>query len=116
LARRLLIRDALATLNVAASDTNEMNDSYKTCMAKVNAQIFPARALQLQKRYMRSYFHKLMDSTIREHIARVVEINGFLMKFLKSKAGQQPTKLEDNKLLDILEFSCPNSWQRQMML
>jgi len=57
-----------------------------------------------------------MDSTIREHIARVVEINWYLMKFPEPKARQQPTKLEDDELLDILEFGCPNSWQRQMML
>jgi len=46
LARQLLIRDALTTFNAAASDTTKTNDSYKMCMAKVNAHIFPACALQ----------------------------------------------------------------------
>lgn len=116
LARRVLIGDALATFEASAIGRNETNDSFTACMNELTAHIFPARALQLQKRFMRRYLRKPKDTSIRKHVARAVELNGYLPFFPEPRAGVAPTKLDDDELLDILEFGCPNAWQKQMLL
>lgn len=116
LARRVLIGDALATFEASAVDKNETNDTFGECMDALTAHIFPARALQLQKRFMRRYLRKPKETSIREHVARAVEINGYLPFFPQPRAGVEPTKLDEDELLDILEFGCPSAWQKQMLL
>lgn len=117
LARRVLIGDALATFNARATHYgNETNDNFSSCLNDLTEHIFPARALQTQKRYMRRYLRKPVDTSIREYTARVVELNAYLPRFPEPRAGVAATALEDDELLDVLEFGCPNSWQRQMLL
>ena len=57
--RRLLEGDALAAFNAAAAvHRNENNDNFLACIDDVTAHIFPARALQMQKRFMRRFLRK----------------------------------------------------------
>ena len=56
LARRSLESEALATFNNQAATDAETNESFEECLDKVGNLIFPKRALQLQKRYMRRNF------------------------------------------------------------
>ena len=51
--------------------------------------------------------------TTRKYIARVNELNGYLDLFPPYNPDQ---KLPNDKLLDLLEFAVPNSWQKQFWL
>ena len=65
---------------------------------------------------MRRYLRKPNDTRAREHVARVVEINALLTEFPNPQVGVVATSLPDDKILNLLEFGCPNSWQKAMML
>ncbi len=117
LVRRVLTGDALAAFEAAATKHgNITNDNFNACMADVTKHIFPVRALAKQKRFMRRFLRKQSDTKIREHVARVVEINEYLTDFPPARDGEVVTKIADDALLEILEFGCPNSWQKQMLL
>ena len=114
--RRLLEGDALAAFNVAAGNHgNETNDNFMRCIADVTAHIFPARALQLQKRFMRRFLRKPAGTKTREFVARVNEINEFLKEF-PTPNGVVATALPEDEILDVLEFGVPNSWQKRFLM
>ena len=53
---------------------------------------------------------------VQEYIAQVIEINYYLTEFPPTVVGGDSTKLPYNKLLDLLEFRIPISWQWQMQI
>ncbi len=115
--RRVLEGDALAAFDASAEILgNETNDNFVLALAALTEHIFPARALQTQKRYMRRYLRKPADVSIREHVARVIEINKLIEQFPPMREGGNAVALPDDELLDLLEFGCPNSWQKAMLL
>jgi len=74
LTRKLLDGDALMVFNLKAMETdNETVANYKTVMAAVTAHIFPIKALQTQKRYMRRFLRKPRDMKAREFVSRACE-------------------------------------------
>jgi len=116
-ARRLLEGDALARFNhVAEANGNETVPNFDKCLDEVTAHVFPKRALQTQKRFMRRFLRKPPSLKIREYVARVVEINDMLELFPPSKEGETATKLPSDEILDLLEFGLPNTWQKNMVL
>jgi hypothetical protein len=116
-ARRLLDGDALATFNNALGEQNQTVAIFEKCMDAVRDQIFPARAVLLQKRYMRRYLRKKRECSTKEFVARLSEMNSYLPLFPPIEdGGAAPSKLEDDEILDLLEFGVPNSWQRNMIL
>jgi hypothetical protein len=117
LARRTLEGDALAAFDASAiTNGGETNANFTTTLNALTTHLFPARALQTQKRYMRRYLRKPNDTRAREHVARVVEINALLTEFPDPQVGVAATSLPDDELLDLLEYGCPNSWQKAMMI
>jgi len=116
-ARRLLEGDALASFDQGARlHGAESIPNFKRCLDDVTKHVFPKRALQTQKRYMRRFLRKPPTMKIREYVARVIEINDLLAKFPPAIPGQSATKLPDDEILDLLEFGLPNTWQRNMVL
>jgi hypothetical protein len=79
--------------------------------------IYPERSVQMQKRWMCRSLQKRAEWSIRDHVARIVEINDH-MPLCPHVHGQEPaaTKLPDDELMDVLEFGCPASLQKQMIL
>ena len=58
-ARRLLKGDALATFNAAAEKhATETINTFNACMKELTAHVFPARAAQMQKCWMRRCMRK----------------------------------------------------------
>jgi hypothetical protein len=112
MARRVLEGDALAVFNNAAEDNEVTLETFNDCINAVTAHVFPSRALSTQKRYMRRYMRKPTDVKIREYVARVNEINSYLKEFPPFKQDQM---LEEDEILDILEFGVPASWQKLMV-
>lgn len=117
-ARRLLTGDALSVFNaaLAQSGANETNTSYEWCMDAVARHVFPKRASQLQKRYMRRFIRKPATMSTKQFAARLQELNAYLPKFPTAVPGQAAiSKLEDDEIVDIMEFGVPRSWQRKMI-
>ena len=114
--RRLLEGDALAAFNVAAATHgNETNDNFMRCIRDVTTHIFPARALQMQKRYMRRFLRKPAGVKTREFVARVSELNEYLREFPTAN-GEAAQPLDEDEILDLLEFGVPNSWQKKFTM
>ena len=117
-ARRLLTGDALSVFNAALEElgANETNNSYELCMDALARHVFPKRASQLQKRYMRRFVRKPATMSTKQFAARLQELNAYLPKFPTAIAGQAAvTKLDDDEVVDIMEFGVPKSWQRKMV-
>ena len=117
-ARRLLAGDALSVFNaaLAALGSNETNAAYESCMDALARHVFPKRALQLQKRYMRRFVRKPANMSTRQFAARLQELNAYLSKFPTAAPGQPaPAKLDADEIVDIMEFGVPRSWQRKMV-
>ena len=83
---------------------------------ELTAHVFPARAAQMQKRWMRRCMRKPGEVCAWEHINRVKEINEHLTQFPDPREGVASEKLGDDELKDILDFGNPRSWQKQMIL
>ena len=114
LTRKLLDGDALMVFNLKATEVgNETVTNYKTVMAAVTAHVFPLKALQTQKRYMRRFLRKPRDMKAREFVSRVCEINELLTEFPEA---DDDSKLPRDELLDLMEFGMPGSWQKVMIL
>ena len=93
----------------------------------------PRRALRMQKRYMRRYMRKPRDTMkMRVYRNRVVELNNYLERFptvfyrnrvveLNNYLEQFPIafnatqKIDEDEIVDILEFDTPNKWQSEMV-
>jgi hypothetical protein len=113
--RRMLEGDSLATFNNAADGLETIN-RYKRSMNALKRHVFPKRALQMQKRWMRRFLRKPKEYTIREYVARVREINSWFPAYPVNDGDEVlPTRLDDDKLLDLLEFGTPNSWKKEMV-
>ena len=79
-ARQLLQGSALATFeaNVSLTESHtETNDSFEVAIRAVGKDIFPKRAAQTQKRYLRRFLRKPSEMPTKRFVARVVEINNY---------------------------------------
>lgn len=112
--RRLITGDTLAVFNNAAQEHgNETNATFLQCLQDVTTHIFPQRALSFQKRYMRRYMRKPKDMTTREFAARISELNQYLKQFPPFEDNQE---IDEEEIIDIIEFGIPHSWQKHMVL
>ena len=119
-ARQLLQSSALATFEAHVSATvshTETTTTFKEAMCAVGKDIFPKRAAQTQKRFLRRFLQKPTKMTTKRFVARVVEINNYFEYFpWEDNATSHPAKLQEDELLDILEFGCPPHWQKEMVM
>ena len=114
MARRVLEGDALAAFETAATQHgNETVANFNLCLKDLTSHIFPRRALQMQKRYMRRFMRKPKSMTIRAYVSRVNELNLYLPLFPPFANGQG---MANDELLELLEFAVPNKWQKQFTL
>ena len=118
MARRLLDGDALAAFNQSANSfTSENLASFDHVIAELTAHVFPARAGQTQKRYMRRFMKKPIGMSIKAFFARFVEINELFVYFPPHPKTQADVeKFDSDELLDILEYAIPFAWKREMLL
>ena len=56
---------------------------------------------------------KLSAMKMRVYRNRVVELNNFLERFPTAFSVTQ--KIDDDEIVDILEFGTPNKWQSEMV-
>jgi len=113
--RLCLLGDALAAFNTAATQLgDENNENFQEACHRLISHVFPRRALQTQKRYMRRFLRKKADGSVRAFMTRLVEINEYLSLFPEGFNENQ--KLPLDEIMDIAEFGVPATWQRIMLL
>eukprot|EP00957_Ditylum_brightwellii_P049733 3771435-Ditylum_brightwellii.AAC.1 len=79
---------------------------FNKCLDDVAEHVFPEKAGQIQKRYMQRNICFSNDQTVKEWVAHVQGLNGYLKDF--PAHNRDPTQpLDKDKLLDILEFRVP---------
>eukprot|EP00957_Ditylum_brightwellii_P100868 7687748-Ditylum_brightwellii.AAC.1 len=82
----------------------------------MGAHVFPEKAGQTQKRYMqRNIQYSRGTTTMKEWVARVSELNGYLKDF-PAMNGNPTQPLDVDELMDILEYRVPASWCRKFMV
>jgi hypothetical protein len=112
--RNLLFGEALRVFEQEAMKCGgETVDSFTEVLNGLATYFFPVRALSTQKRFMRRYLIKPMTCKIREYVARLHELNAYLVRFPPFKENQP---FSEEELAELLEHSLPTSWQRQMMI
>eukprot|EP00957_Ditylum_brightwellii_P157094 11956246-Ditylum_brightwellii.AAC.1 len=82
---------------------------YEKCLDDMAEHVFPEKAGQIQKRYIRRNIHFSKEYTVKAWVACVKELNGYLKDFLDhNRTATQP--LDPDELMDILEYGVPASW------
>ena len=115
--RRLLDGNSLAVFEVSAAKLgNPIALNAEALIKDLRDQLFPQRALQQQKRYMRRSLRKLRNMSIRVYVNRVLELNDQLASYPGTGDNTDGTKLPEYKILDLLESGIPNTWQKAMLL
>jgi hypothetical protein len=82
-------------------------------LTDVSKTIFPHRALEIQKLWMRRAIRKPKDMTFRKLVAAVMQMNKSSSKF---PAATDDDKFSTNDLLEILEWSLPAKWRAKFDL
>ena len=115
--RRLLDGNALTVFELNAAELGNPTVLNAEALIKdLRDQLFPQRALQQQKRYMRRSLRKPRNMSIRVYVNRVLEMNDQLVSYPGTFDNTDGTKLPEDEILNLLEFGIPNTWQKAMLL
>ena len=99
---------------MAATDIgNETMINFKECLKRLVKHVFSAHALQSQKRYMRCFLHKKCETPICKFMARMIELNNYMVSFPDEN---EDSKLPVEELLNIAKFGVPAAWQKLMVM
>ena len=90
--------------------TTEMIDDALTA---VSSSIFPHRALETQKLWMRRHMRKPVDMKYRLLQAKVLKMNKNLAYF---PGGSAASRFNNTELLEILEMAIPQTWRSKFDL
>lgn len=114
MARRVLEGAALARFEASVVDRGtETLEHFALVIEDMGEYVFPRRALQMEKRFMRRFMRKPRKLKMREFMARVEELNHDLRYFPTFVPG---ARLLEDELIDIYENGIPNNWQKQFLL
>ena len=128
MARRLLDGEALCTFNQETDSRKnvelengkgpigECDLVFLEVMDEMTGQIFPKRALQTQKRFLRRFLRKPNDMSTRKFVSRALELNAQLPDYPEMVPGEPSTSLPVDEMLDLFEFTIPTEYQYQMVL
>lgn len=114
--RRLMDGDALSEFEnfVTAEQLTQTVNNFNRAMEAVAKHVFPAQAAKLQKRYLRRFVRKPLTMSVRKFVARIQEINNYLPSFPPQVPGEPIQKLDDDEVIDLMEFGVPRAWQKKM--
>jgi hypothetical protein len=121
--RAILKGESLAAFNTGLEDLMTDPDQYEPLeldeemviesLNVVASNVFPHRALDMQKVWMSHYLKKPYDLPIRQTAGALTRINNALPLF---PGGTQDSKFSETELVRILEMAIPESWRRQFDL
>ena len=118
--RAILRDDALAQFVTslktqrAAAANNQLSDQMvETALKAVSLSVFPHRALETQKLWMRRHMKKPTSMTFRTLQAKVVQINQYLPAFPDATGNDS---FDETELISILEFALLTHWWQKFDL
>eukprot|EP00957_Ditylum_brightwellii_P022821 1721534-Ditylum_brightwellii.AAC.1 len=112
-AKTLLKGDALTVFKQAGNTRgNQTVPHFKLCLDGAAKHVFPKKAGQTQKCYMQRNIHNGGGITVKEWVAQVLELNGYLKDFPVHN-GNLIQPLNADELLDILKYGVPAKWCRE---
>ena len=88
------------------------NDMLTQARRDLLSSMIPAKSVSMIKRYLRRECRKPPDMKIRQYYQHLVRINNDELPVLPPFDVEQ--NLKDDEMIDILCFSCPKSWAREM--
>ena len=97
------------TNNIIPATSDHIDDA----LNEVGRNVFPHRALENQKQWMRRHLRKTVDMPFRTMASSVVRINSYL-PFLPD--ATENDKFSDAELVELLEFSLPYTWRSKFDL
>ena len=107
--RRLLRGDALTAFNTATHNYGaDTTDKVILCLQAVTTHIFPASALDKQRKYLTHELHKPDTMKMKDFAARLVECNNFLKDFPPKFDTSQ--RLRDVELIAVAEDAVSELW------
>eukprot|EP00957_Ditylum_brightwellii_P178634 13606632-Ditylum_brightwellii.AAC.1 len=89
--------------------SNQTLQKFDLCLNDVAKHVFPEEVEQTQKRYMWRNIRFGRGITMKEWVAHVLELNGYLKDFPVHN-GNVIQPLNTDELLDILEYRVPAKW------
>jgi hypothetical protein len=90
--------------------TTEMIDD---ALVSVAENIFPHRALEIQKIWMKRQIRKPKSMPVRKMIAIITKMNNSLARFPEA---DETDKFDTRELLEIIEWSLPDKWRAKFDL
>jgi hypothetical protein len=114
MARRVLEGAALARFNASVIERGtETLEHFALVIDDMGAYVFPRKALEIEKRFLRRDLKKPRKLKMREFLTRVDEINHDLRYFPAFVPG---ARILEDELKGLLEMSVPDKWQEQILL
>ena len=120
MARRLLDGQSLSVFERYVSQNMDesrpdahTDEALNEALDSVGFSIFPTNAIKTQRRALRRSIRKPVDMSVTHLIARLSELNEQLSQY---PGGNEAAKLGEDELKEIIEFSLPMSWRKQMTL
>ena len=117
--KAVLRGESLTTFEAAISDRMVDDDGkavalttgmVNEALAEVTKTIFPHRALEIQKQWMRKSMKKPADLSARTTAAALARINSCLPLF---PGGSDTSMFTPEEMVEILECSLPYSWRQK---
>lgn len=105
---QVLRGDPLTVFEAAVAEAEELDVGVvDRALQAVTGSVFPHRALQTQKLWMRRVMRKPVDMSTRQLTAAVSRINNYLPLF---PGASEADKFSAKELVELLEFSLPQAW------
>ena len=114
MARRLLADKALNNFETSVNTRkaegvfNETSKNLKIVLADISIEIFPERAIQLQRRALRRNLRKPADMTTATYYHQLKQLSDDLRRYPGGTLGDC---LTEEDLKEILEFTLPAIWR-----
>jgi hypothetical protein len=111
--------ERIQELTTSVDDTGETvtmevtNKTVEDCLNAVAHVVFPFRALENQKQWMRRCMRKPKELSIRKYVAAVGRLNNSLPVF---PIGKESDKFTPGEVLEIWEWSIPENWRTKFDL
>ena len=99
-------------LEISRDFQSETLENYEEAIEKIKKHFLPPRCYLRMRRGLRRdpSVNKPMGSTTRKWAARVQEYNSLLLEIPGSRG-----KLDDDELIEIIEFGLPRSWRNKFI-
>ena len=104
---------ALETARAGGGAAQLVAGDVETALNAVSSAVFPYRALEIQKLWMRRHMKKPKTMSYRSLQAKILQINGYLPFFPDASATD---RFSERELLEILEFALPAHWRTKFDL